>query len=270
MKLLVFSLVIQCILNYSYQAPSCYKSNFCMACNSSTENKCDACFNWASGGAIKARGQDATNYDCQEELEYQKVANCKFYDGQTQELAAARTITSCYVCNKDYLRWQVTSLSAECTDLQPLNCSFINHCLTVVCYDGDTAYNGTSGSTGWSYGCRMCKSGYKGSGWDATNGAGSTSCVSGTAITNCDYAVATSASAYNCYGCKSNYAVASTQTTCTSYTTTSNCRLLNSAGDCHYCWHSYYWDTADCILSSYLYKNTVLIGIVLGAIIALI
>ena len=56
----------------------------------------------------------------------------------------------------------------------------------------------------------MCKANYMGQGWDSSNHTGSTSCVSGNAITNCEYAVGTSASAYNCYSCKAGYSVAST------------------------------------------------------------
>ena len=240
-----------------------------MACNASTVDKCDACFNWGLGGAVKARALNPTLFDCSDTLDYQQVKDCKFYDGQAQIDGTARTITSCMLCAKDYLRWQVTSLQAECTDLQPLNCLFINHCLTTVCYDGTTAYAGTAGSTGYSYGCRMCKLGYMGSGWDAVNGVGSTSCVKGTTITNCEYPIATSATEFKCYGCKTDYAVASTELECVSYTTSTNCRLLNSAGECHYCWHAYYFDNANCVLSSYLYKNTVIMGIILGAIMAL-
>lgn len=255
-------------MNYTYQV-SCYKSNFCMACNSSTANKCDACFNWGSGSNV-ARALDATNYDCQEELKYLKVASCKYYDGLTEVLGTDRTIDTCKICSKNYLRWQYTSKAAECTDLLPLNCAFMNHCLTVVCFDGNTPDGATTSTLGWSYGCRMCKGGYMGEGWDSANGTGSQSCVSGTAITNCDYVVATSASTNNCYACKSGYAVASTLTSCTSFTTTPNCRLLNSAGSCHYCWHSYFWDTESCILSSFIHRNTIMVAILFGLIVALI
>merc|ERR1712193_202347 len=58
--------------------------------------------------------------------------------------------------------------------------------------------------------CQLCK---KGKGGNATY----TACT-GTAITNCDYAVGT-----GCGVCKSKYAVASTGTTCTSFTSDGNC-----------------------------------------------
>ena len=31
---------------------SCIADNMCMACNSSTANKCDTCFNWGSGSKL--------------------------------------------------------------------------------------------------------------------------------------------------------------------------------------------------------------------------
>ena len=184
---------------------------------------------------------------------------------------ADRTIDSCYLCSKDFLRWQQSSKSAECKDLAPLNCAFINHCLTTVCYDGVTPFNG-SDQTGQTrtYGCRMCKANYKGTGWDSVNNTGSTACVEGMPITNCEYVVGTGASTYNCYSCKAGYSVASTLDSCTTYTTDTNCRVLNSSGACHYCFQSYYWDNTECILSSNLGRNFILIGIILAVILTLI
>lgn len=92
----------------------------------------------------------------------------------------------------------------------------------------------TSTSAATAY-CGMCKKSKGGN-------TAYTSCA-GTAITNCEYHSGT-----NCYSCKSKYAVASTGTTCSSFTTDSNCRRLNSDSTCGHCWHSYYFNGATCKL----------------------
>merc|ERR1712151_189741 len=94
----------------------------------------------------------------------------------------------------------------------------------------------------------MCKKNYAPSG-TLTASIGSSACATTGVITNCEYHYLSS-STTACYSCKSNYAVASTSTSCTSYTTDKNCRQLNSSGTCSYCWHAYYWNATVCKLAS--------------------
>lgn len=159
-----------------------------------------------------------------------------------------RTIWSCTLCAKDYLRWQASDNGAVCTNWQPLNCKQIDNCLTTVCFDNTTG-KAYGAATSYSYGCRMCQKNYTGSSWDTVNGAGSTKCTSGMTISNCEYMMQTSASTQVCYSCKSNFAVSNDSQSCVAYTADGNCRSLQPGNtQCHYCWHSYYWDSTTCKL----------------------
>lgn len=234
-----------------------------MACSLSVNNKCDACFNWP-GGTIGTRYLDTatTPNDCQEILLYLLVDECQYYDGMTTINQVARTINTCMACKKDFLRWQEQGSYAACTNWAPIKCSKIENCQTTVCFDNVTE-KATPGS--YSYGCRMCDKNYSGETWDTVNGAGSKTCVKKNVITNCEFSIQRSATVQNCYSCASGYAVGSAQTSCTSFTNDSNCRLLHSGeAYCHYCWHSYYWDTKTCALNGRLGKLSLAIVAVMA------
>jgi len=111
-------------------------------------------------------------------------------------------------------------------------------------------------------GCRLCYKDYSQK-ISASNKAGGTACMKGNNITNCEYQSALyNGSAVNieCFSCKSNYAVSSTLDSCVSFSSDANCRSLQSGGtSCKNCWHSYYWNSSLCVLSSNLVVGTVLV-----------
>ena len=143
---------------------------------------------------------------------------------------------------KKYLNWQNDIKVGKCSDVPATGCSKVNNCLTVVCY---TSSNVTT------YGCRMCNKNFYGTSFDATNSTGSTTCVKGNSIANCDFIRQTGTSTWACYSCATNYAVAYSELACVSYGNDSNCRRLSSGNStCYYCWHSYFWDSSVCKLKS--------------------
>jgi hypothetical protein len=102
-------------------------------------------------------------------------------------------------------------------------------------------------STTYTAYCSLCAKGKGGI-------AALTACT-GTAITNCDYAVGTA-----CGVCKSDYAVASTGLTCTSFTTDGNCRQLASDGTCSTCWSAYYFNGTKCKLFAKIFAAGALLA----------
>jgi hypothetical protein len=100
----------------------------------------------------------------------------------------------------------------------------------------------------------MCAKGYYGIEWDLVNNSGSDKCYKSEKFPNCEYVQQTGQGQtdYNCYSCKSGYAVVSTLKSCAAFTGDPNCRLLATGNTfCHYCWHSYYWDKLICKLHGF-------------------
>jgi hypothetical protein len=247
----------------------CDKMNYCMACSLTTVNQCEACFNWPGGTeTLKYLDTSTTPVDCQETLIYLLVDECKFYDGLSAINQAARTINTCTLCKKDFLRWQAVGAMAICTDWAPIKCKKVPNCMTTVCFDGVTE-DTTPGT--YSQGCRMCDKGYSGDTWDTANNAGSATCVKKSVITNCDFSMQQSSTVHHCYSCATNYVVTVAGTSCMSFTTDPNCRRMNT-GDvfCHYCWHSYFWENKLCVLSGGFLRVSMILIAIAGVIAAFV
>ena len=60
-KILLLIIVLNLVEKTS-QASTCIKDNMCMACNSSTINHCDTCFNWGSGSKLARSLNTSVNY----------------------------------------------------------------------------------------------------------------------------------------------------------------------------------------------------------------
>jgi len=94
----------------------------------------------------------------------------------------------------------------------------------------------------------------------ADGNVGYTACATMT-ITNAEYGLNTNSA--HVYSCKSGYAVANANTSCTAFTTDSNCRKLGSTGAyCGQCWYAYYFTTTTCTLGANLMAFA---GLVLAA-----
>lgn len=249
-------LLLLCLLTilpeFSYQV-YCTSSNHCMACNLTTKNSCDACFNWGAG-VIKARARDAaaTPPNCQTKLTM-RTGDCKFYKGVALTTDTVRAVDSCSLCNNDFLHWTQSNNTPKCLKKVP-GCTKIENCLTTVCF------NATTGDS--TIGCRMCEKGFVGLTWDSLNNAGSSVCKKTTMIQNCDFHIQQSSSVHNCYSCASGYSVSSDSKTCVSYSTISDCRTLQTGNsECYYCWHSYYWDGSLCRLDGGLMGVVKILGL---------
>jgi hypothetical protein len=85
-----------CIL--SIVTADCAEGQFCMACSATTTDKCDACFNWATG-FIQARSLNAnvTPNDCKGIMGL-TVQECQYYSGLDTNVAVARTVNTCDIC----------------------------------------------------------------------------------------------------------------------------------------------------------------------------
>jgi len=107
--LLIFSNLIASILNVT-----CNSSSKCMACNGTTENKCDACYNWASG-TILARVLDTNGSppSCVTKLTL-LTDNCLMYNGQISKTATARDANSCLLCKTDFLYYSAEDNTLKC------------------------------------------------------------------------------------------------------------------------------------------------------------
>lgn len=235
----IFIIVLLGVVSNSYGEPSCEGQYRCMACNKNTMNYCDACYNYGSGWITPLSYSSGT---CSSILSVE-IADCKFYDGVSDNSGG---ITKCMACQSGkWLIWNYNIARCE-SDLasSELSCSKVDHCYQNMCY--------TSASITTS-GCRMCNKNYYPSGyWQNGGYSACTKGDSGTVL-NCQQYDSLYASV-TCYACKKGYAVASTLLSCTSYEVDSNCRILNSDGYCHYCWHSYYFDNTTCKLLSTLVK----------------
>lgn len=131
-----------------------------------------------------------------------------------------QTEDNCVVCNKDWLNYYSVTTIATCTDSgigTDVCASKIDNCYQNVCYFDNSAYYRS---------CKICSKNYTGSGvWQ--NG-GYPACGTDNTIGNCEYHYLVSATG-TCYSCKADYAVASTGTSCVSFTSDPNCRTLNSS-----------------------------------------
>jgi hypothetical protein len=133
-------------------APKCQRTNFCMGCSDTVEDRCTACFNWGSGVLV---AKSLIYFFCKVAIK-PVVLNCKYYSG-TSDNNAARTINDCQICSSTFLNWTESTKIAECQKT-PLDgsCVAVKNCLTTVC---SKAINGT-----FTTGCRMCARTYKPSG----------------------------------------------------------------------------------------------------------
>merc|ERR1711862_118115 len=239
---------------------TCLKAKLCNACKNDTPSAtsaCDACYNWGSGtvGAKQLNGVLCSTAVAN------TVKDCKYYNTQ---ITSTKAINDCAVCDgKTWLNITdhatAASIVITCSDTAsvPASCSAsVSNCKQRMCVTSST---GTSG-----YGCRQCDEGYTGSGTalvGLNNVVRYSSCTKTGAITNCNYHMVNNSA--NCYTCNSDYAVAAAATSCTSFTTDSNCRQLSSTW-CHHCWHAYYFDNKKCILAAKLFALTGIVVAVLA------
>jgi len=251
MKLIAIAILAMCFA-WSQTASSCAAANYCMGCHASTADVCTVCFNWGDGGSIGPKALNTTSNNCQTAIaSTYKTANCKIFSGSQQTGQSSVSSSDCLVCTKKYKTWVNTSSTLACTDtaitLTSATCAVISNCEQTFCVDSTTD----------TVKCSICKSGYSGATWDTTNSSGSASCSSGNTITNCKMQYQTGASTNKCYYCASKYAVANAETSCVSYTTDSNCQLLQSGdSNCRNCWYSYYWNATKCKLAGSILAAT--------------
>jgi len=253
MKTTFITILALCLVGYTYTAQgTCAAASHCMGCTDDATT-CFACFNWGSG-KIGAK-QLATNA-CANAVA-NTVTDCKYYKGT---ITATKSSSDCAVCNsKDWLNVvdnnTAASIAITCSDTatNTTTCNAkVSNCMQSLCY---TAAGGTV-----TKGCAMCDKGYTGSGTQVST-LGYTACSTTGVVTNCEYGLASDNT--KCYSCKSDYAVASTDTSCTAFTTDSNCRKISSTW-CHECWHSYYFSSQKCTLAAKLFIYSGLIAAVLA------
>jgi len=231
----IFAIASILLANYSLQTTTCVATNYCMSCDSTTANQCGSCFNWGSG-SLGARSTATTSgvQHCQTARPSGlATTDCKFYS-TVASTATTKSYGNCGWCKKKYLTYNASTLAEVCTDTALTGCTAVSNAEWTNCY---TATSGTV-----SAGASVCSKGYYGSG-TATNG-GYPTCTKGS-VSNCDWA----ATSTTCYFCKSKYA-RSTTSTCTSYTTDSNCIQLDANSACSTCWNAYYWNATTCKLAA--------------------
>ena len=224
-----------------------------MKCSETENNVCEACFNWAEGN-LQARFQIGGK--CTEGVNTKQtfiVDSCKYYDGTSD--GDALTIGYCIKCNnKDFLNIDKSSgtfsdIHCSHTAIDVVNCSkTIKNCDQSICYK-----TSTNSSTVI---CRKCNKGYILKNYNDLGGY--ESCAEETMFENCRFYIADSdnPSTQKCYGCTCSHAVLGPdETSCTSYNNDFNCRVVNSAGNCTTCWHSYYFDKDKCKLLALFFKG---------------
>jgi hypothetical protein len=243
LKMLTLGLTL-CVLLAPTRQISCDANIACMACSITTTDRCDACFNW-SVGKTGPRVLNVTKYDCKTRINDSVLAkdlsvqDCYWYSGSTGYADLEKQITTCDICRRPVLYWTETAKDPICVDDLESGCKAIDNCMTTVCH--------TPAVGATTAGCRMCVKNFKGSTFDTVNATGAATCTVGTPILNCEFSRLT-ADGHVCYGCATGYSVASTEASCVSYTTISNCRMMQSGNKtCHYCWHSYHWDGGFCV-----------------------
>lgn len=70
-----------------------------MACNSSTADKCDSCFNWGNGQVLaRALNTNVTPNNCKSYLGLE-ISSCKYYKGTDTASQTSRTFETCDICN---------------------------------------------------------------------------------------------------------------------------------------------------------------------------
>merc|ERR1712070_1232895 len=153
-------LISICSILATVHSAECVKSQWCMACNQTTENKCDACFNWADSFNLpRALNTSVSPQNCVTPLSV-TISGCHYYSGTTTTTASSRAIDTCLKCDRNYLRWNSVSNTAYCNDTLPFGHKHIENCVTQVFYET---------STNITTGCRLCKKNWSGSGWDSIN-----------------------------------------------------------------------------------------------------
>jgi len=212
---------------------------------------CTGCFNWGSGtiGAKQYLVGATGDAKCAVAVA-NKITDCKYYFGT---IVAAKSTNDCLVCNKDWFNVVNHATPAS----QVVTCSDTAIGVTVCDAIPDNCDNGLClGSKAdpavYTKGCRLCKSGYMGSGTamvvDSSVTVGFPSCVTNT-ITNCD--VGNGLDVSKCLYCASDFAVVMAETSCGAFTADSNCRITATAGTwCLECWMAYYFDAKVCVLKA--------------------
>lgn len=248
---IVFYIIISIIIpSLAQNLTFCIGSAFCMGCDTVTESKCTACYNYSKGinTNVKAQSYDEDEgiNNCKKDLpEHKQIIGCNYYNGG-QRFSDPNDAYTCQSCDTPFLNWDFATGEAKCESIPGEACAGISKpipsCQQTVCYKGET---------GNSYGCRMCKKGYAGYNWDTNNFSGSQTCMKMIVISNCNFAQQISTSSYFCYSCASNFAVSSNKKTCESFTKDPFCRKLASGNlQCEYCYHGFMWDTIKCRLKA--------------------
>jgi len=260
MKAIVAIFLFVSLVSFVHSAaPTCPAANYCMACGITNADACAMCFNYKKGKVgpkLMTGVSQAVGTHCQTAMTTE-VANCKIYDGSGSNTTTANKCLLCesnHFKNLTYTGGALTTIACSKTAITlSTACAKIDNCEQMVCKDDTTD----------AHGCQFCKKGY----YNGTyvTGMGSSNCIKGVTITNCEMSYATGTTTHGCYYCKSGYAVnAANDTGCTAYTTDSNCRKLQLDGTttyCYSCWDAYYWNATKCKLSAGV--------VVMGAVMAL-
>ena len=188
----------------------------------------------------------ASPQDCKKPLTL-IVSECQYYKGDMLSNSTVRTIESCWNCRYPYLKWFDGTKIESCYEKAPIGCEAIKNCQTTICFEKNDAY---------TVGCRLCEPNYSGAGFDTINSAGASSCVASNVITNCEVSWKPTSTTWKCYSCAASYAVTNGQLTCMTFTSDSNCRVMDNTNTaCWSCWHAYYWDNNACKLGAMLTKS---------------
>jgi len=252
MKLFVITIFALTLFGHTFaDQGTCAAANHCMICADGGE-ACTGCFNWGSGTiGAKQYLVGSAPAACAVAVA-NKITDCKYYKGDV--LGSAKSPNDCSVCNKDWFNVvdhaTATSQTATCSDtaIGVTVCDAIpDNCDNGLCLAS------TAATPVYTKGCRLCKSGYMGSGTAMTvttssDKVGYPSCVTNT-ITNCD--VGNGLDVTKCLYCASDFAVEMAETSCAAFTADSNCRITATAGTwCLECWMAYYFDAKVCVLKA--------------------
>jgi len=247
MKATFITILALCFVGYTITTQGTpAATSYCMG-NNDNATTCSSCFNWGSGSvgaktfATNACASAVTN----------AIADCKWYSGIN---TSTISLQDCMMCD-DKTWMNLTDHATASSRLRTCSDTAVNTttCTAVPsnCAQGLCFVNAAAAVT---QGCRRCDDGYMLSGTAISSNEGTvgyTTCSTQT-ITNCEYGSPMNSA--HCYSCKSDYAVATADTSCVAFTTDSNCRKLGT-GDtyCSQCWHAYYFDTTSCVLSAKLF-----------------
>jgi hypothetical protein len=226
----------------------CTKSQNCMACDSN--NKCDACFNW--NGVMKPKALQSGS--CSKDLKL--ITGCSWYKGTYPN--GATPIDYCKSCTAGkILVYNVSTLLLKC--MEPTGAGSDSQCQNIEIDNCEQTFCYIAGIT--ISGCSKCQKHYSPVSSSVTT-PGASGCQKVESIKHCEWYESLS-KPFSCYGCGKNY-VLNSSGTCTSYSIDSNCRMLDNSKLCHYCWHSYYWDTYFCKLSAKYLGMFIGLAIILG------